>query len=149
MAEVVCNTECANIPYYGKDWADLPADVQAAATDLGYTEATWDADTTEEPAGLAALHELGWNELPQDVKADLKTIGYNEGVWEDQYNDYDFDELTPNRQEAAGVLGYSTKAWNQGLPSSTGVDAKCWSDLTSAEKSAAMKFGYNCYLWEL
>ena len=60
------------------DWAELPADVQEAATVLGYDENIWDI-------GLpAATDDLAWEELSPEQQAAAALFGYNEEIWDEE-----------------------------------------------------------------
>ena len=57
------------------DWAELPEDVKAAWTTLGYTQELWDSDAD------AATEELEFEQLSEEQKAAALAIGYTEESW--------------------------------------------------------------------
>lgn len=61
--------------YEHTDWADLPALVKEAATELGFTEHKWDHD--EWPSTL----ECGWMELTDQQRLCLNVMGYSKEKW--------------------------------------------------------------------
>jgi hypothetical protein len=62
--------------YENKNWADLPALVQKAATSAGFTQEMWDGD--EWPEGL----HTGWDELTDSQKQAMNVLGYHKWVWD-------------------------------------------------------------------
>ena len=122
-------------------WDELTTEMQEAATFLGFTQVTWDADPVPSPplnstftfvgepsingtnvtqeASLAVIgmwDNYGWTELPQDIKEALSTLGYDQKIW--NYGGAAFsdalmwEELTPEQQVAAAKLGYNLQLWN-------------------------------------
>jgi hypothetical protein len=63
-----------------------------------------------------------------------------------KYDDYDWDELPKEVQDAASVLGYNKKMWDKGKePDSEDLD---WDELTPAQQAAAELLGYNQKTWD-
>ena len=63
-----------------------------------------------------------------------------------KYDDYDFEELPPEVQQAAKDLGYTEKMWDKDKePKSASKD---WDELTEKEKAAAKVFGYDQAKWD-
>ena len=87
-------------------WDELTTEMQEAATFLGFTQTTWDAEPVPSPtsnstftfvgeppingtnvtqeASLAVIgmwDDYGWTELPQDIKEALTTLGYDQKIW--------------------------------------------------------------------
>lgn len=63
-----------------------------------------------------------------------------------KYDDYDWDELPEDIQEAAKVLGYTKKHWDKDK-----TPAECdavWKDLTPEQQAAAAKLGYDQNSWD-
>ena len=58
------------------DWKDLTAEQKAAATTLGYDEATWDGN------GKVAVEEKDWEELTVEEQKAASTLGYDEDEWD-------------------------------------------------------------------
>ena len=63
-----------------------------------------------------------------------------------KYEDYDWEELPTDIQEAYKALGYNKKMWDK--HKSPPAEDKDWEDLTEAEKAAATKLGYNQEKWD-
>ncbi|CAB9510561.1 expressed unknown protein [Seminavis robusta] len=62
------------------------------------------------------------------------------------YEDYDWDELPKDAQDAATALGYDKDMWdNDGKPPS---DDKDWEELTNDERKAAETLGYTEENWD-
>eukprot|EP00588_Corethron_pennatum_P009292 CAMPEP_0194274718 /NCGR_PEP_ID=MMETSP0169-20130528/7732_1 /TAXON_ID=218684 /ORGANISM="Corethron pennatum, Strain L29A3" /LENGTH=72 /DNA_ID=CAMNT_0039017989 /DNA_START=90 /DNA_END=308 /DNA_ORIENTATION=- len=62
------------------------------------------------------------------------------------YDDDDWDELPPNVQAAAAVLGYTKAMWDGDKhPASEDKDH---ADLSQAEKDAAKTLGYTAETWD-
>ena len=65
---------------------------------------------------------------------------------DEKYDDYDWDELPKEIQDAAKVLGYTKKLWdNDKTPEECDED---WVDLTVEQKAAAIKLGYDRKRWD-
>lgn len=63
-----------------------------------------------------------------------------------KYDKYDWDELPQDVQEAAKVLGFNKKLWdNDKTPDECDED---WKDLTSEQQAAATKLGYDQQAWD-
>eukprot|EP00555_Chaetoceros_dichaeta_P002533 CAMPEP_0198249046 /NCGR_PEP_ID=MMETSP1447-20131203/668_1 /TAXON_ID=420782 /ORGANISM="Chaetoceros dichaeta, Strain CCMP1751" /LENGTH=68 /DNA_ID=CAMNT_0043933579 /DNA_START=52 /DNA_END=258 /DNA_ORIENTATION=+ len=63
--------------YSDSDWGDLPEDVKAAATSIGYTEEIWAAD------GNTPLSDTAWTALTDEQRAAAEKLGYDEASWTD------------------------------------------------------------------
>ncbi|KAL7556758.1 hypothetical protein ACA910_008091 [Epithemia clementina (nom. ined.)] len=61
--------------YEETSWANLPSLVQEAATELGFTEHTW--DHSEWPESL----DYSWHEMTDQQRLCLNVIGYTEQTW--------------------------------------------------------------------
>ena len=63
-----------------------------------------------------------------------------------KYDDYDWDELPEDIQDAAKVLGYDKKMWNKDKePKESDKD---WEELSSEQQEAASKLGYDQTSWD-
>ena len=65
-----------------------------------------------------------------------------------QYLDLAWDELPWRVQEAAVILGYTARLWNQKQRSPLPCESKAWRQLTVAEQQAAAVFGFNQGRWD-
>ena len=63
-----------------------------------------------------------------------------------KYDDYDWDELPKDIQEAAAKLGFTKKLWDKDKE----PDAcdEYWKDLTPEQQEAATKLGYTQETWD-
>jgi len=61
------------------DWADLAADLKAAAETLGYTGAIWDGN------GVIPLEDKDWDELTDEQKKSAEALGMDEDEWEGEW----------------------------------------------------------------
>ena len=63
-----------------------------------------------------------------------------------KYDDYDWDELPKEVQDAATVLGYNQKMWDKNKdPDTEDLD---WDELTPMQQEAAKVLGYNQKTWD-
>eukprot|EP00539_Tryblionella_compressa_P002138 CAMPEP_0178740286 /NCGR_PEP_ID=MMETSP0744-20121128/4504_1 /TAXON_ID=913974 /ORGANISM="Nitzschia punctata, Strain CCMP561" /LENGTH=68 /DNA_ID=CAMNT_0020393039 /DNA_START=44 /DNA_END=250 /DNA_ORIENTATION=- len=63
-----------------------------------------------------------------------------------KYDDYDWDELPKEIQDAAKVLGFTKKLWdNDEEPDECD---EYWKDLTPEQQAAAKKLGYDQKMWD-
>jgi len=62
------------------------------------------------------------------------------------YNDYDWAELPQKAQEAAIVLGYTEKLWDNDETAPS--DDKYWDELSPEERQAATLLGYDRQKWD-
>ena len=63
-----------------------------------------------------------------------------------KYDDYYWEELPADIQQAARVLGYTKDAWdNDKEPQACKLE---WAKLTAAQKAAAQKMVYTAALWD-
>jgi hypothetical protein len=63
-----------------------------------------------------------------------------------KYDDYDWDELPADIQEAAKVLGYTKELWDNDEDPDE-VD-EYWKKLTPEQQAAATKLGYDKKSWD-
>uniref|UniRef100_A0A7S4JX28 Multidrug and toxin extrusion protein n=1 Tax=Odontella aurita TaxID=265563 RepID=A0A7S4JX28_9STRA len=91
--------------------------------------------------------------LAQPAPGDIKQSDLNEPSeeWDDEeeegfYDDYDWNELSAKVQDAARVLGYNQRIWDDGGKALS--EEKDWNELTEAEQNAAMTLGYNSIMWD-
>ena len=63
------------------DWDELPADVQEAATKLGYNKKLWDKDKTPE------ICDKYWKDLTAEQQAAAEILGYSVDNWDDSDSD--------------------------------------------------------------
>ena len=63
-----------------------------------------------------------------------------------KYEDYDWKELPDDAKDAAKVLGYNKKMWNNNR------EPECcdeyWDDLTNEQQEAATVLGYDKKSWD-
>jgi hypothetical protein len=63
-----------------------------------------------------------------------------------KYDDYDWDELPKDVQDAAELLGFNKKLWNDDKePRECGV---YWRELSPEQQAAATKLGYSQKAWD-
>ncbi|KAG7369248.1 hypothetical protein IV203_031991 [Nitzschia inconspicua] len=63
-----------------------------------------------------------------------------------KYDDYDWDELPKDVQEAAALLGYNKKLWDTDKePDECDV---YWRELSAEQQAAAAKLGYDQKEWD-
>merc|ERR1711937_873555 len=98
---------------------------------IGYSIAT--------NAYLYMLHTSDWESLSAVVVARSAVEGQT-------YNEFDWDDLPDNIQDAAADLGYNKWIWESDdlQPES---DDKSWDELASVERKAATVLGYNKKMW--
>jgi len=88
---------------------------------------------------LYMLHTSDWEHLSAVVVARSAAEGQT-------YNEFDWNDLPDYIQDAAAVLGYNKRIWeNEEQPES---DSKDWDELTNAERRAADILGYNKQSWD-
>ena len=84
----------------------------------------------------------------------LYTSHNNDGVTDDDednvveygaYDDFAWADLSPRIKEAAEVLGYRQSSWDGGEDVAT--TGKLWVHLSSEERAAAIRLGYNEAFW--
>ena len=127
--------------------------MQDAASLLGYTKEIWDADedTQEVPPSETSPSsslsnsnstlgtETTVSEGTETIEEDTAEIGI--------YDNYGWDELPLEIQEAATTLGYSQNMWDLGI----GVafsEALFWDELSPEEQAAAALLGYSKQSWD-
>jgi hypothetical protein len=62
-----------------------------------------------------------------------------------KYYDYDWDDLPEEAKQAATVLGYTKRLWDN--DEDTKISEKDWDDLNAVEKAAAQTLGYTRASW--
>lgn len=131
-------------PFYQLLWANLPSDAKrSAAQELGYTSSTWDND--EDPD---YMDTTSWKQFSEANQTNWRSLDVNPGIYENGFEDFFFSELPTRVQNAAKTIGYDD-------PSSWDADqfsplmAKIWSQLSDAEKDAAIVVGFDCFQWTL
>ena len=131
--------------------------MQDAASLLGYTKEIWDADEgTQEvpPSETSPSSSLSNSNSTSTVSEGTETT-VSEGtelIEEDTaeigiYDNYGWDELPLEIQEAATTLGYSQNIWDLGI----GVafsEALFWDELSPEEQAAAALLGYSKQSWD-
>ena len=65
-----------NITYDDYDWAELPPEIQAAASFLGYDQFIWDND------GAVWSSELYWEDLSPEAQKAATIMGYHQASWD-------------------------------------------------------------------
>jgi hypothetical protein len=152
--------------YDDYDWHELPVEVQKAARVLGYTSSMWDSD--KEPKTC----EKDWGRLTSEERVSASKLGYDQSKWEGgkdserygendgptkartkvtegtsvSYDDLDWDDLPVDVQEAAKILGYTSRMWDNDREPK--LSDKDWKELTAAEQEAAEKLGYSQLEWD-
>lgn len=63
-----------------------------------------------------------------------------------KYEDYDWEELPADIQEAAELLGFNEELWDN--DDETDECDEWWKDLTPAQQEAATKLGYTQETWD-
>ena len=130
--------------------------MQDAASLLGYTKENWDADEgTQEvpPSETSPGSSLSNSDSTSTVSEGTETtISEGTGTMEEDteigiYDNYGWDELPLEIQEAATTLGYSQNMWDLGV----GVafsEALFWDELSPEEQAAAALLGYSKQSWD-
>ena len=131
--------------------------MQDAASLLGYTKEIWDADEgTQEvpPSETSPSSSLSNSNSTSTVSEGTDTVseGTDHTIGEDAveigiYDNYGWDELPLEIQEAATTLGYSQNMWDLGV----GVafsEALFWDELSPEEQAAAALLGYSKQSWD-
>lgn len=81
---------------------------------------------------------------PNQIKS--KTMGCGPSHVATKYDDYDWKELPPEAQEAAKVLGYNKKIWNN--DGKVPCEDNDWEELTQEQQDAAAVLGYDQKTWD-
>ena len=63
-----------------------------------------------------------------------------------KYDDFDWEELPDDVKNAATVLGYNEKKWDN--DEKVEVDKYDWNELTAEQQQAAAVLGYTQKLWD-
>lgn len=90
------------------------------------------------------LSDMNGLSLPDNLNTTADTSDEDES--NSTYEDYDWEELPREVQDAAKLLGYSKRKWNNSIP--TRFDDYDWKELTSAQRDAALILGYNEARWD-
>ena len=69
-------TSITPLTYEDYDWAELPPEVQQAATTLGYSERLWNF------GGVAETEDFWWRELSLEQQQAAAVLGYGEYSWD-------------------------------------------------------------------
>ncbi len=142
-------------------WAGLSAEEQAAAAELGYTEAYWNAVIIRLPAENANDFWVNtpWDQLTFAEQEAWKLLGWNAGNW-DGTGDLPQSEMTvwadlsDDEQALVARLGYDEAAWNAVIIRKPVEDVNNfwvnipWEELTSAEQSAWATLGWGADNWD-
>jgi hypothetical protein len=71
------NADGTNVPEYGSMfWANLPQEIQAAASTLGYTETIWNNGEH------TAVDDLFWSQLTTEQQVAATLLGHSQGTWD-------------------------------------------------------------------
>ena len=158
------------------DWMELTTEQREAAVNIGYTEDLWcetnqpTVAPTKKPTvvlgeapGNATF--AGWFVAPSNnddngTATDANGVDQNNlnndnaegaetrpaGVDPGYYEEYDWEELPPDVQDAASILGYDEELWdNDGLAWS---EDYWWRELTPEAQAAAALLGYDEESWD-
>eukprot|EP00751_Fragilariopsis_kerguelensis_P014415 CAMPEP_0170778398 /NCGR_PEP_ID=MMETSP0733-20121128/12369_1 /TAXON_ID=186038 /ORGANISM="Fragilariopsis kerguelensis, Strain L26-C5" /LENGTH=471 /DNA_ID=CAMNT_0011121817 /DNA_START=407 /DNA_END=1822 /DNA_ORIENTATION=- len=146
--------------FSNEDWIDLPNDMKNAAISLGYNQEKWD-ETMDD--GDIMPFDKKWKELTETQQDAVSMLfGYNPETWDEEYlqsimnqiDEQDWDELTPEIQQAATILGFTQNSWDNAdndddasyvePPSITLME---WTELTEEQQMAATTLGWNEQKW--
>jgi len=143
---VIQRNKAEGAQYLDTDWDELPSEVKAAASTLGYTKSMWESgkepDTTTK----------SWNNLKKAQQAAARVLGYNKKKWNGEndggnlYEEYDFDDLPPEVRNAAKFLGYTSSIWDK--DGKVPLEKKDWAELTKEQQGAASVLGYTAEKWD-
>jgi len=101
--------------YDDASWAEMPPEIQAAFTTLGYDEDTWCM------GGEAESDYLAWDDLSSEEQAAASVLGYSKELWDEieialltlfGADELYWDELSQERKVAAGVFGLTKEIWD-------------------------------------
>ena len=137
--------EGINPPSENMDWNELTLEMQEAASLIGYTQESWDA---EEATTVDKLDDDSTNigNATDSTDGTAITEDLDNTADTDYYEDYDWTELPTDVQEAATNLGWSESLWdNDGTSWS---DEIFWDDLPPEAKEAAAVLGYDQASWD-
>jgi hypothetical protein len=156
------------LAYYDEFWQDLPEEIQDAYGVLGYNETTWNGGIEPESSGLY------WDEVTPEQQEAALVIGYTSEMWGTEvdalanptagpvpfdatkvveagyYDDYSWDEMSPEVQDAFATLGYDKDLWDDplGIGLKASLDGSYWADLTPEQQQAAALVGYDQQSWD-
>eukprot|EP00588_Corethron_pennatum_P012752 CAMPEP_0194269176 /NCGR_PEP_ID=MMETSP0169-20130528/3367_1 /TAXON_ID=218684 /ORGANISM="Corethron pennatum, Strain L29A3" /LENGTH=854 /DNA_ID=CAMNT_0039010715 /DNA_START=20 /DNA_END=2581 /DNA_ORIENTATION=+ len=85
--------------YLEEYWADLPRNIMAAASVLGYTKELWDGDKPP------PTDDKGWNDLSEEEQYAATLIGYTQATW-DAVSDSDSSESSSD-SDSGSETGFS------------------------------------------
>jgi hypothetical protein len=132
-------------------WESLPADVQQAATDLGYTERSWDNDYD------VSTTMMFWSELTVVQQAAAGVLLYDKQSWNlevfplvtcELSESWSWDEIPAELVWAAKALGFTQASWDTTDVSMAPPSSRTtWGSLTEAERNAAGYLGYDLESW--
>ena len=156
------------VAYYNEYWKDLPLEIQAAFGVLGYNETKWNGGITPETSLLY------WDEITPEQREAALFIGYTKKMWDAEvdamadptlspvpfdptafaaagyYDDYAWDEMPPQVQDAFATLGYDKDLWDDplGIGLKASSDGSDWATLTPDQQQAAALVGYDQQSWD-
>ena len=81
----------------------------------------------------------------EDTNAADQTVDEDDMVEHGAYDDYEWTDLPDSIRNAAILLGYCKTSWDEGQD--VALTSKTWNELTSDEKLAATRLGYNEQFW--
>jgi len=124
-----------NLTNYNEEyWSDLPRNIMAAASVLGYTKEIWDGDKPP------PTEDTSWNDLSEEEKYAATLLGYTQTTW-DADSDSDSSESSADSDSGSGTDSDSGSGAN-----SETLFAK---SKTSSEKSPTIegiRISYNRYI---
>jgi hypothetical protein len=155
--------------YYDEFWMDLPVEIQNAFGVFGYNETAWNNGIEPESSGLY------WDELTHEQRDAALVIGYTVEMWDVEvlglisptpgpvpfdatevvepgyYDDYSWDEMPPQVQDAFALLGYDQELWDDplGIGLKASSENYSWADLLLEQQGAATLVGYNKQSWDM
>jgi len=138
------------IPNESKDWVELTEAEQKAAGILGITQDLWDkdSDSSSSKNGCATWNEHTAYSSPSRPDESVPNQMHTKNSFT-KYGEYDFDELSPEIQNAALVLGFTKNIWNKGYSQNfSPCEGKPWDSLSSKQRSAALALGCGEKKWE-
>ena len=119
---------------------------------------------------ILAYYDEFWQDLPEEIQVAYGVLGYNETAWnggiEPESSGLYWDEITPEQQEAALFIGYTSEMWDTEVdalayPTASPVpfdatkvveagyyDVNSWDELPPEVQDAFATLGYNKDLWD-
>jgi len=147
------------------NWKDLPNAVQFAAQVLGYNEWLWNNGL---PPRLVTESNSTWDDLTTKQKQAASVLGYSANTWwhinqsiqtfEEpiltatvaptlEWEQYDWDELPEEVQQAYTTLGWTEELWKSNESPESTV-ASFWDELTPEQQQAVDVLGYSQGMWD-